>query len=300
MNTDESIPCKNHLNLVEEIVITKWKETLLFERLHQKASRIFDYLHANNNNWEEACWWLLSRNFGNSVNSESFENIVRTIPYSILLRHKHSLLHIEALLLGQAGLLKGKFADQYAIELKTEYLFLKNKYRLKDPKISVMFLRMRPANFPSIRLVQLAAFLFQNESFFSKIINAKSVTELKSMFVISASAYWDNHYFPDEESVCRKKKLGENMTSQLLINSIVVIVFAYGLYHNEEHYQQCALQWLDELMPESNGICEQFKKYDIRINSAFDSQSLIQLKQNYCDNKKCLQCGIGNAILRKL
>lgn len=300
MNTDESIPCKNHLNLVDEIVITKWKETLLFERLHQKASRIFEHLNANNNNWEEVCWWLLARNFGNSVNSDSFENIVKTIPYTILLRHKHNLLHLESLLLGQAGLLKERFTDQYAIELKTEYLFLKNKYRLNDPKISVKFLRMRPANFPSIRLVQLAAFLFQNESFFSKIINAESVTELKSMFVIGASSYWDNHYFPDEESVSRNKKLGESMISQLLINSIVVIVFAYGLYHKEEQFQQRALQWLEEINPETNSICEQFKNSGMAVSSAFDSQSLIQLKLNYCDNKKCLQCGIGNAIFRKL
>lgn len=299
LESKASIPCQNHLHLIDEIVITKWKERMLAERLQQKANRVIEYLSINNYNWQEACWWLLARNFGNKVNAEAFEQIVKTIPFNIILKHRNSLLQLEALLLGQAGLLKERFTDKYAVDLKTEYIFLKNKYRLKDPRISMMFLRMRPANFPTIRLVQLATFMNHNESFFSRIINAQKPEEVKLMFDIDISPYWKSHYRPDVEAIFKNKKMGNVMINQLIINTIIVILFAYGYYHKIEKYQQLAMLWMEEMKPDVNHICNQLSESGFQIKSAFDSQSLMQLKQNYCDEKLCLQCGIGNAIFKK-
>jgi len=303
MNAAGFVACKNSIHTVRDIIWTSWKERLLAERLMRKAKAIENYLQQSNYHWEEIFWWLLSRNFGMKVNGDAFEEMARSIPLNILARHKNQVHQLEALLLGQAGLLKEntdsyRDKEDYPLMLKKEYQFYKNKYKLKPASGTVFFLRMRPGNFPTIRLAQLAMLVHESAHLFSKIKEASSVKEVKKWFDVTANDYWHYHYRFDETSSFKKKNLGAAMIDNIIINTIAPMLFAYGSYHNEEKYKQKALQWLEETSAENNSITRGFQKLKIENKNAFDSQALIELKNEYCDKKRCLDCSVGNAILK--
>lgn len=298
MNSSAFIPCQQTIQSVPDIIWKAWKERLMAERLFRKVTTIENYLKQNNFHWEETCWWLLARNFGMNVNADAFEQIARSIPVSILAKHKHQVIQLEALLFGQAGLLKEKFAEDYPRMLQKEYKFLSRKYGLTPIPSSIFFLRMRPGNFPSIRLAQLAMLVHQSAHLFSKIKEAGSVKEVKNWFDVMANDYWHYHYLFDEISTFKEKKLGVTMIDNLIINTITPILFAYGHHLDEQKYKDKALTWLENISPENNSITRGFVKLEIENKNARDSQALIQLKKEYCDNKRCLDCFIGNAILK--
>ena len=305
MNSSAFIPCEKSLPAgqagmatVRDIVWKSWKDRLLAERLLRKAKTVETYLQQNNDHWEETFWWMLARNFGMKVNGDAFEAIARSIAVNILAKHKNQLNQLEALLLGQAGLLEGKFAEDYPKLLQREYKFLKEKYKLRPIHQPVHFLRMRPGNFPAIRLAQLAALITTSAHLFSKIKEAKSVKEISQWFDVIANDYWHYHYRFDETSSFKKKKLGTVMIENIIINTIAPVFFAYGTYHDENKFREKALKWLEETASESNTITRGFQKLGIENKNAFDSQALIELKNEYCNKKRCLDCGVGNAILK--
>ena len=305
MNSSAFIPCEKSLPAgqagmatVRDIVWKSWKDRLLAERLIRKANLAETYLQQNNDHWEETFWWMLARNFGMKVNGDAFEAIARSIAVNILAKHKNQLNQLEALLLGQAGLLEGKFAEDYPKLLQREYKFLKEKYKLRPIHQPVHFLRMRPGNFPAIRLAQLAALITTSAHLFSKIKEAKSVKEISQWFDVIANDYWHYHYRFDETSSFKKKKLGTVMIENIIINTIAPVFFAYGTYHDENKFREKALKWLEETASESNTITRGFQKLGIENKNAFDSQALIELKNEYCNKKRCLDCGVGNAILK--
>ena len=298
MHADSFIPCEKSIHSVREIVWKSWKDRLLAERLIRKAAIVDNYLQQNNYHWEETFWWLLARNFGMKVNTEAFEAIARSVPVNILAKHKNQVHQLEALLLGQAGLLEEKFTDDYPILLQKEYRFLQSKYRLKPVSLPLHFLRMRPGNFPTIRLAQLTMLVHQSVHLFSKIKEVHSVKEIKQWFDVTANDYWHYHYRLAERSAFKKKKLGAAMIDNIIINTIVPVLFSYGSYYKEQQYKDKALQWLEGIAAEVNRITKGFLQLGIENKNAFDSQALIELKNEYCSKKRCLDCGIGNALLK--
>ena len=300
MNARQFIPCDSHLHLVSDISFTAWKERLLVERLQEKAAYVEQKLINNNHHWEEVFWQLLAKNFGIKINSDAFESIAGTVPLNILGKHKNQLHQLEALLLGQAGLLNKEFKDDYAIMLKKEYEFLKVKYYLSPIHIPVHFLRMRPANFPTIRLSQLAMLVYKSHHLFSKVKDAETINEVEHLFDVTANDYWHYHYSFDDETSFKKKTLGKQMLQNIIVNTVLPVLYSYGWYNNAEIYKDKALLWAAQLLPEKNNITEGFKALGISNKSAYDSQALIQLKNNYCNQKRCLQCAVGNSILKNV
>lgn len=298
MNSSSFIPCEKNIHTVRDITWKSWKERLLAERLIRKAKNVETFLRQNNYHWEETFWWMLARNFGMKVNADAFESIARSIPLNILAKHKTQIHQLETLLLGQAGLLEGKFKEDYPKLLQKEYKFLKEKYSLKKIHQPVHFLRMRPGNFPTIRLAQLAMLVYGSAHLFSKIKEAKTVVEIRKWFDVTANDYWHYHYRLDEPTSFKKKNLGSTMIDNIIINTIAPVLFAYGIYHDENKYKDKALKWVETTAPESNSITKGFYQLGIENKNAFDSQALIELKNEYCNKKKCLDCAVGNAILK--
>jgi Protein of unknown function (DUF2851). len=298
MNASSFIPCQDHAHTINDLALLNWKQRLLVERLEAKSAIIFSFLKQNNFHWEETFWWLIAKNFGIKVNSEAFEKIARSLPVNLLAKHKNQIHQLEALLFGQAGLLEKEFIEDYPKMLQKEYKFYQKKYKLQQPELQLFFLRMRPANFPTIRLAQLAMLISQSTHLFSKILEETSLATVKKWLNITANDYWHYHYVFDELSAFKKKKLGEQMINNILINTVVPILFAYGLHHNEQQYKDKAIAWLEKISSEKNVITKGFETLKFSSKNSFDSQSYIQLKSEYCNNKRCLECAIGNALLK--
>ncbi|MDQ2718484.1 MAG: DUF2851 family protein [Bacteroidota bacterium] len=299
MATPQFIPCERQIDLVNEFTLSSWKQRLVAERLIARSQKILKILAQTNDHWEETFWWLIAGNFGLKVNSEMFQKIAKTLPVTILAKHKSSILQLEALLFGQSGLLKHTFNEKYPAMLQKEYFFYQKKYQLQPVDGELFFLRMRPANFPTIRLAQLAMLIHESEHLFSKIKEAVSVDEVKKMLTVSANDYWHYHYTFDEESDYKVKTLGKQMVDNIIINTIVPILFSYGDHHDDELFKEKAIRWLEEIAPEKNIITKGFENIGFANKNAFDSQAFIQLKNEYCNPKFCLQCAVGNSILKK-
>lgn len=298
METMVMIPCHGFLPALDHLGWFAWKERLAAERLERKAKQILVMVSATGNHWEEVCWWLLAANFGTKVNSVLFELVAKTIPVQILARHKNQIQQLEALLMGQANLLHGKLEDEYAVLLQREYRFLKKKYRLQPVHKSPAFLRMRPASFPTIRLAQLAMLLYRLPHLFSTIREAENVDKLMDQFMVTANDYWHYRYRFDEPAAYQHKHLGKQMGENIFINTVVPLLFAYGLYSKEEPYKERAIQWMYHITAEQNQITRQWQRLGIPQHSAIDSQALIELTNYYCIHRRCLDCAVGNRILK--
>lgn len=298
LNTSSFIPCENSISTVPEITWLSWKERLLIERLEQKSTSVNAYLSKNNYHWEETFWWMIAKNFGIKVNSEAFEKIAQSIPITVLAKHKNQLHQIEALLFGQAGLLDKNFEEDYPILLRKEYQFYKSKYNLQSTNANLFFLRMRPANFPTVRLAQLAMLVVHSVHLFSKIKEIEEVENVKNLLNVTANDYWHYHYNFDELSTYKIKNVGVQMINNLIINTVIPILFAYGHYTKEHHFKDKALRWLTQLTAEKNSRINGFSALQITIKNAFDSQALLQLKNEYCSKKRCLECAVGNKLLK--
>jgi len=298
MNAQGFIPCEKTISSIKPIVLQSWKERLLAERLIRKSAIVETYLDQNNHHWEETFWWLLARNFGIKINADAFEAMARSIPLNILAKHKNQIHQLEALLLGQSNLLNEKFKEDYPIMLQKEYGFYKSKYNLKQNTYTPFFLRMRPGNFPTIRLAQLAMLIHHSEHLFSKIRESDSVKDIKKWLDVTANDYWHYHYRFDEQSSFKKKNLGAGMVDNILINTVCTVLFAYGHFNKEQKFKDRAFQWMEEITAESNSITKGFEQTGLKNKNAHDSQALIELKNEYCSKKRCLDCAVGNALLK--
>ncbi len=293
------IPCEQQFSTVNNLVVTAWKDRLLVSRLERKTKIVLGLLEQNNHHWDETFYRLLARSFGNKVNAEAFEAIARSIPLNLLAKHKPQLLQLEALFIGQAGLLNRSFVDEYPNLLRREYRFYRVKYGLKEISHPVHFLRMRPVSFPTLRLAQLAGLLHSSTHLFSLIRESTGVQAVKELLNVKASEYWDYHYTFSEVAAFKPKRLGEQAAEQVLINTVIPVLFAYGHYHGEDIFKEKAIQWLGSIQSERNTITAGFGQLGIPARNALDSQAMIELKTAWCDQKKCLQCAIGNAILQE-
>lgn len=299
IHNEHWIPCQHLFYSVSDMTKNMWLDRLLVERLEAKTVQVAERLVHNNHSWEETFYQILARNFGVKVNAEPFELLARLTPLKIFGKHKNNLFQIEALLFGQAGLLEKEFEDAYPKAIQKEYQFLRQKYDLYPVKEeSWRFLRMRPANFPTIRIAQFATLIYQSTHLFSKILEVDNVKDVENLFVIKLSAYWNNHYVFDKESITRNKTLGKSTIHLLIINTIVPFLFLYGTHKSLDKYRDKALRLLEELKPEKNSIIEKWKTLGLEPESAYQTQALLQLKNEYCTKKRCLECSIGNSILK--
>ncbi len=292
------IPCENKINTVPSIFIHSWKNALLTERLSQKTDAIQQLLNANNQHWEEAFYITLGRNFGFNTNSQPFESLVKSVSLSILGKHKDNLLQIEALLFGQAGLLPEETTDEYVLQLKAEYNFLRSKYSLQPiGKSQWKLLRLRPENFPHIRIAKFASLIHSSSKIFSKMVENPETGYLKSLFSCEPSAYWLTHFTFDHESGKKNKKIGAQSVNGIIINTIVPFLFCYATLKNIQDLKDAAIQLLEDIPGEKNAIINGWQKLGISSETAYDSQALLQLKKHYCDQKNCLRCRIGHKVM---
>lgn len=299
MASQSFIPCQSFISRVDEFTIQSWLLRLLAERLEQKIEPVLSSLNQNKNNWEETFYHTLARNFGFNTNALPFELLAKSIPLTVLAKHKNSLLQLEALLLGQAGILHTVAEpDEYTQKLLGEYKFLAKKYTLTPINASVWkFSKTRPANFPTMRLVQFAALVHTSSHLFSKIIENRKPKQLQSLFEIKASPYWDTHYRPSTPVKLAKNMLGEDAVNNILINTVAPFLFAYGLQNGNDDYKQRAIALLENLPKENNSIIKQYETLKLTPANASDTQALLQMHKHWCMPKKCLGCRIGHRVM---
>jgi len=299
LNTDITIACCNYLKEFPRLHMQSWLNTLLFERLERKSNDIHRLLEKYNNSWTDVFYVLLSRVMGFGLNSDAFERLALSLPLKYILKQGDSLFQVEALLFGQSGLLQDiRDPDEYAKALTKEYEFLKNKYSL-TPLEGHIFktLRIRPTGSPVIRIAQLASLLTNIQGLYSRIIEAKDLGQIRLLFHVNASEYWQTHYVFGEESSRKNKYIGDASLDIMIINAVVPLIFSYGKKINNDSYIDRALNYLELIKPESNSIVKLFGSYGIPSENAYDTQALIQLKREYCEKKKCMYCRIGHRIL---
>ena len=298
INEQKWIPCFDKIKTVPEVFIQSWKNSLLVERLEQKMDAIDSLLDANNQHWEEAFYITLARNFGFGTNSQAFEQLAKATPLSVLGKHKDNLFQLEAILFGQAGLLSAETNDDYVIKLKKEYDFLAAKFNLMPVGISQWkLLRLRPDNFPHIRIAQFAALIFSSTKLFSKILEKPEIAYLNGLFDCRPSDYWQIHYTFSGESKKKDKMLGQASKNVIYINTVVPFLFCYAHKKNNDEMKDKVMDLLEQIPSEQNSIISGWKNVGLSVKTAFDSQALLQLKRNYCEDKKCLRCRIGNKVL---
>ena len=300
LNNDKWSSCLARINEIDEIYLTDWKAALLTERLERKANTIFQLLDTYKEDWNEAFYICLARNFGFGINNDAFERLAKSLPLKYILKHQDSGKQVEALFLGQAGLLeRDDIEDAYYLFLQKEYLFLQKKYELQplEPYI-FKSLRVRPDNFPHIKIVQLAGFIRKGQHLFSKILNTKEIQDFHTLFSSCIEEYWMTHYHFEKTSISKPKNLGFSAINILLINTIVPVLFAYGKKKNQETHMENAFRLILSIKAESNYIVTSFSRAGIKVDNAGDSQALIQLKREYCEKKKCIYCRIGYRLLR--
>jgi len=296
----ERIACRNEPEKLDDFSLAAWMERLAVERLEQKTAAIINTYISSCYHWERTLYRQLARNFGFNLNALPFESTVKSLPLNILLKHRDQLLQVEALLFGQAGMLSDeRITDAYYVELRKEYLYLQKKYNLEpiDPFLW-KYLRLRPINFPTLRIAQFAALMHHNDHLFSQIIEAKSVDNFEKIFDLQASEYWDTHYVFGKESPKRNKSFGKTAFHTILINTVAPFLFVYGKARDKEEFCARAVALLENLPAEKNSILTQWEETGVRNLNAFTSQALLQLTNEYCRLKRCLSCAIGNKIVR--
>lgn len=298
-NSKGWVPCETFLSKINEFTFLQWKEALLIERLKEKSKIIEQRFVQNKNNWEETFYQTLAANFGFKVNNVPFEQLAKSLPVLILAKHKDQLSLIEAMLFGQSGLLPDDSHEEYVQKLKQDYKHLANKFNLSPMSGHLWkMLRLRPGNFPTLRIAQFAALINQSTALMSKITEQENIKQLNKFFDIQASNYWNTHYVFGKETTKKAKKLGKMAFHNIVINSLVPFLFFYGRHKNKQALVEKSLDWLTAVSPEKNHIIESWKQRGVKVESAFDTQALIQLKNNYCKFKKCLNCRIGNQVVQ--
>jgi hypothetical protein len=292
------IYCENDIQKVDDFIFKNWQERLYFDRLERKSEEIKQLLIESNNDWEAVLFCLLAKNFGLNTNGALFLNMAKSIPFSVIRKASFAIENLETLFFGQANMLESSFQDCYPNKLQNDYNYLCHKYTISKIVFDkVEFFKHRPDNFPTIRLAQLAALYHKEHNLFSKIVNVSSISEIYILFQIEVSDYWETHYNFDKKSVAKKKKMSHAFIDLIVMNTILPIRFAYEQSLHKE-YSQEILELITALPPEKNIIIDKFASIGILAENAFQSQSLLQLKKEYCDAKKCLQCAVGAFLLK--
>lgn len=293
------IPCQAQWKEAGELTKQVWVERMSVERLEAQTQRLQGILQHYQQDWEQAFYCALARNLGHPANADPFEELARRTPLHLLQRKRGNPLQVEALLFGQAGMLEEDFDEDYPRQLQQEYRFLQQQYDLTSMKKQVWkFLRMRPANFPTVRIAQLARLILQSNHLFDKAMSATTVEEWEAMFELKVSQYWRTHYRFGQPSPPQSKSLGRTAVHTLLINTVAPFLFLFGAMHQSQRYLDRALYLLHELPAEDNCITRNWEALGMKPEDAAQSQGLLHLKNRYCDPFRCLECAIGHEILK--
>lgn len=296
------VPCATKIKQVPHLTIVEWVEGLAFERLHGKVERIHQLLDSFNGSWEDVCYVTLARNFGFGINNDAFERLARRTPLRLLGKHSDSVLQIEALLFGQAGMLDAQKPgmDSYYNQLCTEYAFLSNKFQLTPmEKESWKLFRIRPQNFPYRRIAMLAQFIEGGFRMMNRILEAEGEKEMRALFEVELSGYWTKHYTFGKPNERATATLSRSSIDIILINTVAPLLYAYGELTGDYEMTDKAIKLLEDLRAENNSIVSHFVAYGIDCPDALTSQALVQLKREYCDARKCIYCKIGHHLLSK-
>lgn len=300
VQTTDKLPCANLHKRVKDITKEGWMSRLLAERWEHKLSDWNVLLENYAEDWRNLLYWRMAANFGFKTNATPFLMLAQSLPLNIPTRHKDNLMQVEALLFGQAGMLDDDFTDDYPRELQREYDYLRKKYKLKPMGGHLWkFLRMRPANFPTVRIAQFAALMHRSLHLFSQIIETHSVKEIAPLLDVAASSYWNTHFqFDVAQEGSSVKALGKSSIENIIINTIAPIQFLYASRQGTSKLQEQALQLLEAVPAEKNNITRLWDENGWRPANAAQSQALLQLYNNYCSPKRCLECTIGLNILK--
>lgn len=292
------IYCEKELETIDNFVFDNWKERLFFERLERKSQPIAELARTTGNDWEAVLFCFLAKSFGLNTNGVTFFAMAQSLPFSVVRRESFEFENLEGLFFGRAGMLDYNYEDVYFKDLKQRYDYILHKYRVEPKYVdSPEFFKHRPDNFPTIRLSQLAQLYHQNQNLFSKIIEAGSIQQIYDVFNVQASPYWQSHYTFDKESAKKRKALTSSFVDLIIINTIIPFKFAYNRSIGKENTEQL-IAVLREIAPEKNSIIEKFAAFKVKPESAYDTQALLQMKNEYCANKRCLQCTIGVELLK--
>ena len=292
------IPCEQLILTVPDIHFDQWSSALAIERLEQKTVQIQKSWEAYKYDWDETFYQNLLKAFGFKINAHPFELLAKSLPHKILLKHRDNLFQLEALLFGQARMLERSFSEEYPQQLKEEYQFLQGKYSLRPIEGGLWkFLRLRPPNFPSIRIAQLAVLFASTDNLFSSILEFNTLSRIQELFSVTASGYWNTHFLFGKTSSLRPKLLGAYSVRLIALNLIIPFLFFYGMEKGIKDFKEKGMMMLEHLPGESNADLNHWKRLGMPVMNALNTQALIQLKTNYCDNKRCLECRIGTKLL---
>ena len=293
------INCEQDFATVDRFVLANWLERLYFERLERKSATVQELLEQSKNDWEAVLFKMIAKNFGLKVNGDAFFSLAQSVDFSVVRKTQSDLKNLEALFFGQANLLLEPVEETYFIDLSKAYCFLKQKFQLKENQVlPLQFFRLRPPNFPTIRLSQLANLYYEHQNLFSKVIALDQLEDFYSLFKVSTSLFWETHFTFQKVSKPSKKIITKAFTDLLLINTILPLKLCYakqkGLDVNDS-----IIKIVSKIHSEKNNITEAFNQLKKVSESALESQALIELKTEYCTKNKCLQCAVGNALLVK-
>ncbi|MFN8324655.1 DUF2851 family protein [Flavobacterium sp.] len=291
--------CENDLGTVDEFVFNNWLERVFFERLEKKSQLIENLLLQTNYDWEAVLFCMLAKNFGLNTNGEIFLKIAQSIPFSVIRKESFEIENLEALFFGYSGLLNSDLEHKYPQILLSRFNYLVQKHQLVVPIIPpLIFFKLRPENFPTIRIAQLAMLYNKQQNLFSKIMDCNSIDEIYKLLDADVSIYWQNHYHFEKANTTKKRKITKSFIDLIIINTIVPLQFSFAKYNGKDN-DEIVLHLLRELKPEANNIIDKFQNIGIKSTDAFMTQSLIQLKTEYCNKHKCLSCSIGLELLKK-
>ncbi|WP_422361301.1 DUF2851 family protein [Reichenbachiella sp.] len=299
IKSPEKIPCATQIGQVKDIDKLSMLEQVGVMRLKQKSEHILNLLEKNNGDWEEAAYQLLAKNFGFKTNDEPFLKLAQSLNHKTVIKHAEKLDQVEALIFGMAGFLQAA-NEGYGLTLSKEFDYLSKKYSLDDlglKKVEWKFLRLRPGNFPTVRLAQFSSFLAKNVKCFDRFIHFTNNKELRNMFDFEVSPYWQKHYDFGKEGSRLAKTIGKASIDLILINSVAPLLAAYAQYTDEGSYMDKAVDLLQDLVPERNHITNSWQELGLKAKNAFDSQALIGLRNDFCLKKKCLSCKIGVSLI---
>ena len=300
LETDSYPPCYRIIPSLSPFPAHSWMSALQMERFEQKATLLNERLKRCQGNWEDAFFITLARNFGFGLNGDAFETWAHQLPFRAVDKHRNDLFQIEAIFFGQAGILEDSDGDGYYLRLKKEYIYLQHKFELIPMNTSLWrFLRLRPTNFPHIRIAQLACLYHRAYGLLSRIMETETLQGVRDILKGGTSEYWLTHYTFGGSSPSRPKALSNTSLDLLIINTVVTFLYAYGLHKGNPVLCARAGSFLEELKAENNYITRMWEQYGMKASNAADSQALIQLKKEYCDKKKCLYCRIGYEYLKR-
>jgi hypothetical protein len=298
VNALHPLPCEAYLEKLTPLSLKAFLTRLCFDRLMRKQAQIFELLHSFSEDWEQTLFYIFCQSFGFKTNAPAFELLGKALPYRILKKHTDSHLQVAALIFGQAGMLDVELEDAYYQSLQNEYLYLRMKYKLVPIEAKCWnLLRLRPQNFPCVRLAQLVEVIFNHRNLFEKITTTKNLSYFQDILIKKPNEYWNTHYYFGKTSRVSEKNMGEKSFQLLLINALIQFLYSYSTFMGNEKLQEYSTRLLELLPFERNRITRQYQSLGFCTEDASHSQALLELHYEYCEKKRCIECLIGQRVL---